>query len=58
MAVNILEFFGLAGIDATAPATFPELITWLVSVAVGLVLLSLALKIVSCVLRALIEFRR
>lgn len=58
MADMIIQFFGLMGLSPEVPSTFPELIQWMFFLVVGLILVALALRVVSVLVRALFDFRR
>ena len=40
----LLQFFGAVGADLTTPTTFPDLLVWLVSVILGISIVTLILK--------------
>ena len=54
MANVIAEFFGLVGVDPTPPATMAELIPWLLTVVISVVLVSAVFRIFGKILEGLI----
>lgn len=46
MAVIVSEFFGIIGVSQAAPATMSELIPWLVTIIVGIWLVSLVFGLI------------
>ena len=58
MAELIAEFFGIIGVDATPPATLAELIPYLLTVAVGVALVSGVFRVIGKVAEILLNYRR
>ena len=58
MAVTILEFFGLVGLDLVAPTCVSELIPWLATLLVGALLVCGVLRLVGIFVRTLFNWRR
>ena len=49
MAVIVSEFFGIIGVSQAAPATMSELIPWLVTIIVGIWLVSLVFGLIGSI---------
>ena len=58
MAAVISEFFMISGIDMTAPATLSELIPWLVTIWVGVVLVSAVFRVFGKLAELFLNWRR
>ena len=54
MANVIAEFFCLVGVDPTPPATMAELIPWLLTVVISVVLVSAVFRIFGKILEGII----
>ncbi|WP_130871162.1 hypothetical protein [Intestinimonas massiliensis (ex Afouda et al. 2020)] len=58
MAAVIAEFFGIIGVDAVPPSTMAELIPYLLTVAVGVALVSAVFRVIGKVAEILLNYRR
>lgn len=58
MASVIAEFFGIIGVDAVPPSTMAELIPYLLTVAVGVALVSGVFRVIGKVAEILLNYRR
>lgn len=58
MAAVIAEFFGIIGVDPTAPATMAELIPWLLTVWIGVVLVSGVFRVFGKLVDLFMNWRR
>ena len=58
MAVIIAEFFGIIGVDAVPPSTMAELIPYLLTVVVGVTLVSGVFRVIGKLAEILLNFRR
>jgi len=58
LALIVSEFFGIIGVDMTAPATMAELIPWLLTVWIGVVLVSGVFRIIGKLSEFFINWRR
>lgn len=58
MAAVIAEFFGIIGVDAAPPSTMAELIPYLLTVAVGVALVSGVFRVIGKVAEILLNYRR
>ena len=58
MASVIAEFFGIIGEDAVPPSTMAELIPYLLTVAVGVALVSGVFRVIGKVAEILLNYRR
>lgn len=58
MAAVIAEFFGIIGVDAVPPSTMSELIPYLLTVAVGVALVSAVFRVIGKVAEILLNYRR
>lgn len=58
MASVVAEFFQITGVDIVPPATMAELIPYLLTVFVAVVLVTAAFRIVGAVAAALVNWRR
>lgn len=52
----VYEFFGIAGLDTTAPLTFPDLLVWFVCVFVALMLVLCVFRCFSSIISTIITF--
>lgn len=58
MAEIVAEFFNVIGVDQTPPDTMGELIPWLLTVIIGIWLVSLVFGLFKEIMVALIDWRR
>ena len=58
MAVIVAEFFQIIGVDAVPPSTMAELIPYLLTVAVGVALVSGVYRDIGKLAEVLLSFRR
>lgn len=58
MAAVIAEFFGIIGVDLAAPATMAELIPWLLTVWIGVVLVSGVFRVFGKLVDLFMNWRR
>ena len=58
MALVIAEFFGVIGVDQTPPETMSELIVWLVTVDIGVVLVSLVFRVIGKLCEKIMDWRK
>lgn len=58
MAELIAEFFGIIGVDAVPPDTLAELIPYLLTVAVGVALVSGVFKVIGKLAEIILNWRR
>ena len=58
MAEIIAEFFGVIGVDAVPPDNLAELIPYLLTVLIGVVLVSTVFRVIGRLAEAVIDFRR
>lgn len=58
MAAIVAEFFNVIGIDQTAPSSMGELIPWLITIVIGVWLVSLVFGLFKEIMFALIDWRR
>jgi len=58
LAAVIAEFFGIIGVDPTAPATMAELIPWLLTVWIGVVLVSGVFRVFGKLVDLFMNWRR
>lgn len=58
MALIVSEFFGIIGVDIVPPSNMAELIPYLLTVAVGLVLVSGVFRVIGKLAELMINFRR
>lgn len=58
MVQLVAEFFGIIGVDMTAPATFSELIPYLLTVFIGLLLVVTVFRIFGAIAHAFTAFPR
>lgn len=58
MAVIVSEFFGIVGLEAVPPSNMAELIPYLLTVVVGLVLVSGVFRVIGKLAELIINFRR
>jgi len=58
MAPVISEFFGVIGVDQIAPQTLAELIPYLLTVLVGVALVSGVFRVIGRIVELLMDFRR
>ena len=54
----VLEFFGIVGVDVVPPTNLAELIPYLISVFVGLILVLAAFRVFSAILDGFFTFIR
>lgn len=58
MAELIAEFFGIIGVDAVPPSTVAELIPYLLTVFVGVALVSAVFKVIGKLAEIILNWRR
>lgn len=58
MAVIVAEFFEIIGVDAVPPSTMAELIPYLLTVAVGVALVSGVFRLIGKLAEIIINYRR
>lgn len=58
MAAVIAEFFGIIGVDMVAPATMSELIPWLLSIWIGVILVSGVFRVFGKLVDLFLNWRR
>lgn len=58
MAEIVAEFFGVIGVDTLPPDNLAELIPYLLTVLVGVVLVSTVFRVIGRLAEAVIDFRR
>lgn len=58
MAALVAEFFGIIGVDMTPPSTLAELIPYLLTVVVGVALVSGVFGVIGKLAEILLNFRR
>lgn len=58
MAALVAEFFGIVGLDMTPPSNLAELIPYLLTVVVGVALVSGVFGVIGKLAEVLLSFRR
>ncbi len=58
MASVVAEFFGIIGVDMLPPDNLAELIPYLLTVLIGVVLVSTVFRVIGRLAEAVIDFRR
>ena len=58
MAAIVAEFFGIIGVDVTPPSNMAELIPYLLTVFISIVLVVAVFRIVGAIAAALVNWRR
>lgn len=58
MAVIVAEFFEIIGVDAVPPSNMAELIPYLLTVAVGVALVSGVFRLIGKLAEIIINYRR
>lgn len=58
MAQIVAEFFGIIGVSVIPPATMGELIPYLLTVFVGIVLVTSVFKVIGSIAKELFSMRR
>ena len=58
MALIIAEFFEIIGVDAAPPSTMAELIPYLLTVVVGVALVSGVFRVIGKLAEILLNYRR
>lgn len=58
MQETIMQFFNLVGVSATAPETFPELLTWFVFIYVGIMLVLGVFHVIGSIVTTFFSIRR
>ena len=58
MAALVAEFFGIVGLDRVPPDNLAELIPYLLTVLVGVVLVSGVFRVIGRLAEAVMDFRR
>jgi uncharacterized membrane protein len=57
MAALVAEFFSIVGLDMVPPDNLAELIPYLLTVLVGVVLVSGVFRVIGCLAEAIMDFR-
>lgn len=58
MAAVVAQFFGIIGLDSTPPTNMAELIPYLITLAIGMFLVSRVYMLIAAIIRALFSMRR
>ena len=58
MAVIVAEFFGIIGVDVVPPANMAELIPYLLTVVVGVALVSAVFRVIGKLAELLLNYKR
>ena len=58
MAAVVAEFFGIVGVDMLPPGNLAELIPYLLTVLVGVALVSGVFRVIGRLVELLMDFRR
>lgn len=58
MAVVVAEFFNIIGVDVVPPDTISELIPYLLTVIVGVILVAMVFKIIYELAMGIMDWRR
>lgn len=58
MALLVAEFFQISGIDVIPPTNMAELIPYLLTVVIGVWLVSAVFRLIGALFRAVMDFRR
>ena len=58
MAVIVAEFFGIIGVDVVPPANMAELIPYLLTVVVGVALVSAVFRVIGALAELLLNYKR
>ena len=58
MAEIIAEFFGVIGVDMVPPDTLAELIPYLLTVLIGVALVSTVFRVIGRLAEVIMDFRR
>ena len=58
MALVVAEFFGIIGVDMLPPDNLAELIPYLLTVFVGVVLVSTVFRVIGRLAEAILDLRR
>ncbi len=58
MAEVVAEFFGVIGVDAVPPETLAELIPYLLTVLIGVALVSTVFRVIGRLAEMVLDFRR
>lgn len=58
MAAVVAQFFQVIGLDSTPPANMAELIPYLITLAIGMFLVSQVYRLIGAIFRALFSMRR
>ena len=58
MAEIVAEFFGVIGVDTLPPDNLAELIPYLLTVLVGVVLVSMVFRVIGRLAEAVLDIRR
>ena len=58
MASVVAEFFQITGVDAVPPANMAEMIPYLLTVFIGIVLVVCVFRVVGAIAAALVNWRR
>ena len=58
MAAVVAEFFGIVGVDMLTPSNLAELIPYLLTILVGVALVSGVFRVIGRLVELLMDFRR
>ena len=58
MAVIVAEFFGIIGVDVVPPTNMAELIPYLLTVVVGVALVSAVFRVIGALAELLLNYKR
>ena len=58
MAAVVAEFFGIVGVDMLPPSNLAELIPYLLTILVGVALVSGVFRVIGRLVELLMDFRR
>lgn len=58
MAAVVAQFFGVIGLDSAPPTNMAELIPYLITLAIGMFLVSRVYMLIAAIIRALFSMRR
>ena len=58
MAAIVAEFFGIIGVDVTPPSNMAELIPYLLTAFIGIVLVVCTFRLIGAVASAIVNWRR
>lgn len=58
MALLVAEFFGVIGVDQMPPATMAELIPWILTIVIGLCLVSAVFGVIGTIAVRIMDYKR